>query len=56
MEQFIIRVVLLFPPNDYCKIRVSFESRYGICYFFYEVSAFITLPKLLNDLLIFLAY
>ena len=27
IEQFIINVVLLFPPSDSCKIRVSFESR-----------------------------
>jgi hypothetical protein len=51
-----IKVVRLLPPIDYWRIRVSFESRYGTCYFFYEVSALITLPKQLNDLLIFLAY
>lgn len=24
-------VVFEFPPSDSCKIRVNFESRYGIC-------------------------
>lgn len=50
-----IRVVLLFPPKDYCRIRVNLESRYGTCSFFYEVSALITLPKLLKLLLILFA-
>lgn len=30
-EQLMMRVVREFPPNDSCKIRVSFESRYGMC-------------------------
>ena len=56
IEQHITNVVLLLPPNDYCNILVSFESLYGICYFFYAVNAFITLPNALNDLFMFLAY
>jgi len=56
IEQQMIKVVLLLPPKDYCKILVNFESLYGTCYFFYEVNALITFPKALKDLLIFLAY
>lgn len=31
-EQLMIRVVRELPPSDSCRIRVSFESRYGICF------------------------
>ena len=30
-EQLMIKVVREFPPKDSCRIRVSLESRYGIC-------------------------
>ncbi|OMH85159.1 hypothetical protein AX774_g1302 [Zancudomyces culisetae] len=54
-EQLIISVVLLFPPNDSCNIRVSLLSRYGICDDLPSVSALITIPSADNDLFIFLA-
>ena len=28
--------VLAFPPKESCKIRVSFESRYGMCPLFFS--------------------
>jgi len=54
-EQQIIIVVRAFPPNDSCNIRVSFESRYGMCVFLSSANADITLPKADNDLFIFFA-
>lgn len=54
-EQQITMVVLAFPPSDSCKIRVSFESRYGMCDLLPSANAEITFPKADNDLLIFLA-
>ncbi len=55
IEQHITSVVLLLPPSDSCKIRVSFESLYGTCSFFYDVNAFMTLPSALSDLFMFFA-
>ena len=49
MEQLIINVVLLLPPNDSWRIRVNFESLYGIWTFFLEDKADITLPKVDKD-------
>jgi hypothetical protein len=39
--------VLLFPPSESCKIRVNFESLYGIKWFLFYVlvKALITLPS-----------
>ena len=50
-----MRHVLELPPSDYCKTRVSFESRYGINL---DPSAnlFITIPNVVKDLLIVIAY
>ena len=50
-EQVTIKVVLKFPPNDSCNIRVSFESRYEIWSCFYE-SWLITFPKVDKERLI----
>lgn len=47
-----IIVVLQLPPNESSNNRVILESLYGICVF-YSISADITLPKQLNDWLIF---
>ena len=38
-EQLIIRVVREFPPKDSCRIRVSLESRYGICFAYINLLA-----------------
>lgn len=38
-EQLMIRVVREFPPKDSCRIRVSLESRYGICFAYIKFSA-----------------
>ena len=46
----------MFPPKESCRIRVSFESLYGICWFFPSTNADITFPKALNERLIFAAY
>ena len=50
-----IKQVLLLPPNDSERIRVNFESRYGICKLFLSVKATITFPSVVSDLLMFLA-
>ena len=42
------------PPNESFIIRVSFESRYGTCEWFYD-RLLITIPKLVNERFIFLA-
>jgi len=49
------RHVLEFPPSDSDRILVSLESRYGICSDFLSVKAKITIPSVVNDLLIILA-
>lgn len=54
-EQQIIIVVRAFPPKDSCKIRVNFESRYGMWVFLSSAKADITFPKADKDLLIFFA-
>ena len=55
IEHAIISVVLEFPPSDSYRIRVSFESLYGMCSFLSEVSAFITIPSDVRLLLILFA-
>jgi len=50
-----IKAVLEFPPRDSVRILVSFESLYGICFAFLEVSALITLARAERLPLIFLA-
>ena len=57
-EMHTTRLVLQFPPNDSCRIRVSTESRKGTCEFspcLLLVSAAITLPRASSDVLIFCA-
>lgn len=54
-EQQITIVVLALPPNDSCKIRVSFESLYGMCDLLPSANAEMTLPKAESDLLMFFA-
>lgn len=54
-EQQMTMVVLALPPSDSCKIRVNFESLYGMCDLFPSANAEITLPKAESDLLMFLA-
>lgn len=54
-EQQITIVVLALPPSDSCKIRVSFESLYGMWDLLPSASADITFPRADRDLLIFLA-
>ena len=50
-----IMVVLQLPPKESSKSRVNLLSRYGICFLsFVSVKAFITLPKALKDLFIFM--
>ena len=46
--------VLLLPPRASCRIRVSFESRYGTC-FFWSASDLMTCPSAESDWLIFMA-
>ena len=41
-----------FPPRAFCRILVSFESLYGICYFVLEESFEITLDRMNSDLFI----
>lgn len=52
--------VLLFPPNDYDRIWVSSELRYGTnaAAFFRQLlaSVYITIPRLVKLLFILLAY
>ena len=50
-----ISAVLALPPSESCSTRVSFESRYGTCVDLPSVSALITCPRALRDLLIFFA-
>lgn len=54
-EQQITIVVLALPPSDSCRIRVNFESLYGIWDLLPSAKAEITLPNADKDLLIFLA-
>ena len=55
-EQVITRQVYEFPPSDSCKMRVSFESLYGMKEpFLLSVSALITFPSAERDLFIILA-
>ena len=54
-DTLIIKWVLELPPKLSCSNRVSLESLYGTCYFFYEVRALITFPRADKDLLIFFA-
>ena len=48
-------VVLEFPPRDSCRIRVSFESLYGMWLLLDSVNDAITFPKQERDLLMFFA-
>lgn len=50
-----MRAVREFPPRDSWRMRVSLLSLYGTCVDFLSVKAVITLPKVVNDLLIVLA-
>ena len=53
-EIIAIIVVLQLPPNESSKMRVSFESRYGMCWRpRASVSAAMTLPSAERDWLIF---
>ena len=54
-EQVTIRHVFELPPRDSLSIRVSFDSRYGICEIFLSVKALITLPNVVRDWLILFA-
>lgn len=54
-EQQMTIVVLALPPSDSCKIRVSFESLYGMWDLFPSAKAEMTLPSADSDLLMFLA-
>ena len=47
--------VLEFPPRESLKIRVSFESLKGTCYYLESVKAWMQLPKAAKEKLIFLA-
>ena len=54
-EIIAIIVVLQFPPRESSRMRVSFESRYGMCGRpLGSVSALMTLPSAESDWLIFL--
>lgn len=49
-EIIAIIVVLQLPPSESSRIRVSFESRYGMCERdFWSVSAAITFPRHESD-------
>lgn len=55
-----IIIVLVLPPNESLSIRVSFESRYGMCEIvflreFYD-RVVMQFPKANNDLLMFAPY
>lgn len=54
-EQHMMMVVRAFPPRDSCRIRVSFESLYGMCVLFPSARADMTFPRAESDLLMFLA-
>lgn len=54
-EQHIMIVVRAFPPRDSCRIRVSFESLYGMCVLFPSARAEMTFPSAESDLLMFFA-
>lgn len=54
-EQVMISAVLALPPRDSYKTLVSLESRYGTCVDLPSVSALITWPNVLSDLLIVFA-
>lgn len=49
--------VFEFPPNESLSKFVNFESRYGMWFLcFSDVNAFITIPRVVSDLLMFPAY
>lgn len=48
-------IVLVFPPNESCSNRVSFESLYGMCFDLPSTRAEITFPSAESDRLIFVA-
>jgi hypothetical protein len=50
-----MRQVLELPPRDSERILVSFDSLYGTWLAFLSVKATITFPRVVRDLLIFLA-
>uniref|UniRef100_A0A182J2R4 Uncharacterized protein n=1 Tax=Anopheles atroparvus TaxID=41427 RepID=A0A182J2R4_ANOAO len=54
-EQQMTMVVRALPPSDSCRMRVSFESRYGMCVLLPSARAEITLPSADSDLLMFFA-
>ncbi len=54
-EQQVMIVVRALPPSDSWRMRVSFESRYGMCDLLPSASAAITLPSADSDRLMFLA-
>jgi hypothetical protein len=54
-EQQMMMVVRALPPRDSCRIRVSFESLYGMCVLFPSARAEMTFPRAESDLLMFLA-
>lgn len=54
-EQLMISVVLELPPSDSWSMRVNLESRYGMCVDLPSVNELMTIPRAVNDLLIFLA-
>eukprot|EP00967_Tisochrysis_lutea_P120658 scaffold198078_cov27-Tisochrysis_lutea.AAC.4 len=47
-------VVFVLPPKESASSRVSFESRYGMCFAALFVSAATTLPSAANDALMYL--
>lgn len=55
IEQVTITFVIEFPESDYCRIRVNFESRKGICYC-PLLNAKIALPRHDKDKFILIAY
>jgi hypothetical protein len=53
-EIFAMITVLLFPPRESLRMKVNFESLYGMCLFLpsdTSTSELITFPKADNDLL-----
>ena len=53
-EQHTSRLVLQLPPTESSRMRVSFESRYGMNFFF-SASAWTTLPNAKRLPLMFVA-
>ena len=51
-EHAAIITVLVLPPRESCRRRVSLESRYGMCCDFPSTSELMTLPRAVNDRLI----